>query len=119
MKMIRDEYHVIVKDYEGKEVACVHIGMLAKSLTPDSTAKLLQDFVNSGMKDYRDGEVVGKLLQTSHRTLQASVIRFCLGIIVSLGKQDYTDARNETPVAMAKKITVMLEDGTLKMGYMI
>jgi hypothetical protein len=93
--------------------------MLAKSLTLENMAELLQDFVNSGMKDYRDGEEVGKLLQTAHRTLQASVIRFCLGIIVSLGKQEYTDARNEMPVAMAKKITVMLDNGELKMGYMI
>jgi hypothetical protein len=115
----QDKYYTVVKDYDGKETARVHTGMLAKYLTLENMAELLQDFVNSGMKDYRDGEVVGKLLQTSHRTLQASVIRFCLGIIVSLGKQDYTDARNETPVAMAKKITVMLEDGTLKMGYMI
>jgi hypothetical protein len=115
----QSKYYTVVKDYQGKEVAKVHTGMLAKSLTLENMAELLQDFVNSGMKDYRDGEEVGKLLQTAHRTLQASVIRFCLGIIVSLGKQEYTDARNEMPVAMAKKITVMLDNGELKMGYMI
>ena len=115
----QDKYYTIVRDYDGKETARVHTGMLAKSLTLENMAELLQDFVNSGMKDYRDGEVVGKLLHNSHCTLQASVIRFCLGVIVALGKQEYTDARNETPVAMAKKITAMLDDGTLKMGWMI
>jgi hypothetical protein len=115
----QDKYYTIVKDYNGNETARVHTGMLAKSLTLANMAELLQDYVNSGMKDYRDGEVVGKLLQTSHRTLQASVIRFCLGVIIALGKQEYTDARNETPVAMAKKITILLENGELKMGYMI
>ena len=115
----QSKYYTVVKDYEGKEIANVHTGMLAKSLTLDNMAGLLQDYVNSGMKDMRDGEVVGKLLQTSHRTLQASVIRFCLGIIVSLGEQDYTDARNEMPVAMAKKIKAMLDSGELKAGWMI
>jgi len=115
----QDKCYTIVKDYNGKETARVHTGMLAKSLTLGNMAELLEDFVNSGMKDYRDGEEVGKMLQTSHRTLQASVIRFCLGVIVSLGKQEYTDARNEMPVAMAKKIKALVEDGTLKMGWMI
>jgi len=115
----QDRYHTIVKDYEGKETARVHTGMLAKSLSVENMAELLQDFVNSGMKDYREGEEVGKLLQNSHRTLQASVIRFCLGVIVALGKQEYTDARNEMPVAMAKQITAQLDDGRLKMGWMI
>ena len=73
----QDKYYTIVRDYDGKETARVHTGMLAKSLTLENMAELLQDFVNSGMKDYRDGEVVGKLLHNSHRTLQASVIRLC------------------------------------------
>ena len=115
----QDKYYTIVRDYDGKETARVHTGMLAKSLTLENMAELLQDFVNSGMKDYSEGEAVGKLLQTSHRTLQASAIRFCLGVIVSLGKQEYTDARNEMPVAMAKQIKTLVEDGTLKMGWMI
>ena len=115
----QDKYYTVVKDYDGKETARVHTGMLAKSLTLANMAELLQDFVNSGMKDYSEGEAVGKLLQTAHRTLQASAIRFCLGVIVSLGKQEYTDARNEMPVEMAKKITAQLENGELKMGWMI
>ncbi len=115
----QSKYYTVIHDYEGKEIAKVHIGMLAKSLTLENMSELLEDFVNSGMKDYRDGEAVGELLQTAHRTLQSSVIRFCLGIIISLGKQAYTDARNEMPVAMAKQIAKMVEDGTLKMGWMI
>ena len=115
----QSKYYTVVKDYEGKEIANVHTGMLAKSLTLENMSELLQDYVNSGMKDYREGERVGALLQTSHRTLQASVIRFCLGIIISLSKQEYTDARNEMPVAMGKEIAKLVEDGTLRMGYMI
>ena len=115
----QSEYQIVVKDYDSKEIATIHIGMLARSLTLEKMAKLLEDFVNSGMKDYRDGAEIGKLLQIAHRTIQASIIRFCLGVIISLGEQEYTDARNETPVAMSKKIKSMIDDGTLKMGYMI
>lgn len=115
----KSKYYTTVKDYDGNKVAEVHTGMLARSLTLGNMAQLLEDYVNSGMKDYRDGAEVGKLLQTSHRTLQASAIRFALGIIIALGEQEYTDARNETPVAMSKQIKAMIEDGTLKMGYMI
>lgn len=115
----QSKYYIVVKDYEGKETAKVHIGMLAKSITPDNMKELLQDYVNSGMKDYNEGEHVGESLKSAHRTLQASVIRFCLGVIISLSKQEYTDARNEMPIAMGKKIAQMVEDGDLKMGWMI
>jgi hypothetical protein len=92
---------------------------IVRSITLEQLVELLSDFVNAGMKDYRAGEKVGELFQNEHRTLQGSFIRFCLGAIVGLSKQEYTDARNETPVEMGKKIAEMLENGTLKMGYMI
>jgi hypothetical protein len=82
-------------------------------------AKFLSDFVNCGMKDFREGMAVGKALTTDHPTLQASAIRFCLGVIIAFAEKDYTDARNEVPVAMARQIKRMVDDGVLKMGYMI
>ena len=39
----QSKYYTVVKDYEGKEIANVHTGMLAKSLTLDNMAGLLQD----------------------------------------------------------------------------
>jgi len=92
---------------------------VARSATHENIADILDDFCNCGMKDYREGETIGKLCQTKHRTIQASIIRFCLGIIIGLSKQEYTDARNEMPVAMGKKLSALIEDGTLKMGWMI
>lgn len=88
---------------------------------PDDMADFLDDYCNIGMKDYENGVKVGKLCQNKHRTIQGSIIRFCLGVIVGLSDVDerYTDARNEMPVAMGKKIAEMLKDGTLKMGWMI
>jgi hypothetical protein len=87
---------------------------------PEHMAGFLDDYVNCGMKDFREGEKVGSLLLNTHPTLQGSVIRFALGIIIAFSKKNgYTDARNETPVAMAKKIAKLVEDDELRMGYMI
>ena len=54
----QDKYYTIVRDYDGKETARVHTGMLAKSITLENMAQILQDFVNSGMKDMREGEAL-------------------------------------------------------------
>lgn len=93
----------------------------AKSAKAEDAAQFLDDYCNIGMKDYGNGVIVGKKLQSHHRTIQGSVIRFCLGVIIGLSDVDmrYTDARNETPVAMGQKITQMVKDGDLNMGYMI
>jgi hypothetical protein len=71
------------------------------------------------MKDYRNGLQVGRDFRNAHRSLQGSAIRFALGIIIGLSEQEYTDARNETPVEMAQKIAKMIGDGTLNMGFLI
>lgn len=92
---------------------------LARSLTPGNFSELLDEYLNTGMKDYRDGVVVGEKCRSAHRTIQGCVIRFCLGVIVGLSKQDYTDDRNKMPVEMAKKISQLVDDGELKMGWMI
>jgi hypothetical protein len=82
-------------------------------------AEFFGEYLNVGMKDYRCGEETGKFLRSEHRTVQGSLIRFCLGVICGMSEQEYTDARNETPVLMAKKIAQLVKDGELKMGYMI
>ena len=92
---------------------------LVNSMTTEDVQSFLMDWLNRGMKDYRDGVQVGMLSHYSHRTGQGSLARFALGIIIGLSEQEYTDARNETPVKMGKDIKKMLEDGKLDMGYMI
>jgi hypothetical protein len=109
-------------NYDTKEtesLGTVSLYTLVHSITPEQFGELLSDYLNSGMKDFSEGERLGKQLHNQHRTIQASIIRFALGIIMGLSKQEYTDARNETPVAMGKKIASMVENGELKMGYMI
>lgn len=93
----------------------------AKTMTAQDLAYLLESRCNSFSMDFRQGREVGENLQMSHRTLQATVFRYLLGIIVGLSEQEarFTDARNETAVFSAKKISEMIKSGEIDIGYMI
>jgi hypothetical protein len=92
---------------------------VAKSLTVENFASLLDDFLNLGGKGFREGKQVGLQLRTTHRTLQRQVICFAFGLIAGLSEQEFTDPRNETAIQTAKKITQMLEAGELPFGMYI
>ena len=92
---------------------------VAKSLTVENFASLLDDFLNLGGKGFREGKQVGLQLRTTHRTLQRQVICFAFGLIAGLSEQEFTDPRNETAIQTAKKITQMLEAGELPFGLYI
>lgn len=92
---------------------------IARNITEGQFADLLEDFLNNYNGDYTKGQRIGRMLHRTHRTLQGSAIRFALGIIVALGEQEYTDARNEKGVALGKKLKTMLDNDELDMGYMI
>jgi hypothetical protein len=111
--------NIVIKRYGSEEEEEVSAYLVGKCATSQNMADILDEYCNCGMKDYRDGLIVGRLCQNKHRTIQASIIRFCLGVIVGLSGVEYTDARNETPVKMGKKIESMIKSGDLIMGYMI
>ena len=92
---------------------------IAKSLTPENFAELLDEFLNLGGKGYREGREIGLQLRFTHRTLQRLVICFAFGLILGLSEQEYTDPRNETAIQTAKKIAQMLETGDLPLGLYI
>jgi hypothetical protein len=87
--------------------------------TPEKMAEILEGRMNTMGADYQFGIKTGAIVQTKHRTLQSCIYRFCLGLIVGLSRQEYTDARNEVAVRNGKKIESMIEDGTLEIGWMI
>ena len=80
---------------------------------------MLDEYINLGGKDFREGKEIGLQLRSTHRTLQRLAICFAFGIIVGLSEQEYTDPRNETAIQTAKKIVQMLEDGDLPLGLYI
>jgi hypothetical protein len=73
----------------------------------------LDEFLNLGGKDFREGKEIGLQLRFTHRTLQRLVICFAFGLIAGLSEQEYTDPRKETAIQTAKKISKLLEDGEL------
>jgi len=93
------------------------IHSLARSMTLENYAALLDNFLNLGGKGYTEGQKIGLKLRFTHRTLQRLVVCFNLGMIAGLSDQEHTDARNETAIKTAKKMVQMLEAGELPTGF--
>ena len=101
------------REATGEEIS---INKIARSMTEETFARLLEDFLNLGGKQFNEGQVIGQRLQRTHRTLQRQVVCFALGIIVGLSEQDYTDARNKTAIDTAKLLAQMVKEGKLPLG---
>ena len=95
----------------------VSVYKLARSMTPENFARLLDNFLNVGGKGFNEGKLVGLHLRHTHRTLQRLAICFALGLVVGLSEQEFTDARNEEAIKTAKKLTQMMKDGELPLGF--
>lgn len=103
------------KQSESKGV--VNLWLLAKNLNVKQFAAVLDDWLNSGGKGFRDGAEIGKLMTQSHRTLQGLFIQWCLGLIIGFAKNSdprWTDPRNEVAVRTAIKIKDLYEAGELE-----
>jgi hypothetical protein len=97
----------------------IDVYTLAKSITLENFASMLDDFLNLGGKGYREGKEVGLQLRFTHRTLQRLSVCFALGLIAGLSEQEYTDPRNETAIQTAKKVVQLMETGELPVGLYI
>jgi hypothetical protein len=97
----------------------ISVYTLAKSLTLESFASMLDDFLNLGGKGFREGKEVGLQLRFTHRTLQRLAVCFAFGLIAGLSEQEYTDPRNETAIQTAKKVVQLMEVGELPVGLYI
>jgi len=93
------------------------IAMGIKSI--DQMADLMNDYLNNFNGDYEKGIKIGEAFTSKHRTIQSCLYRFCLGAIIGLSRQEFTDARNEVAVENGKKIAKMVEDKEIKIGWMI
>ena len=97
----------------------IDVYTLAKSLTLENFASMLDDFLNLGGKGYREGKEIGLQLRFTHRTLQRLVICFAFGMIGGLSEQEYTDPRNDTAIQTAKKVVQLMESDELPVGQYI
>lgn len=108
------------------EISASEIG---DNINDEQMVELLDNYIKRNFREYRNGNKIGKLMENSHRTLQASLFRWALGICVGLSERtvarndgstyESTDGRNEMSVACGKKIKELIDSGELKMGYMI
>jgi hypothetical protein len=97
----------------------IDVYTLAKSLTTENLAALLDDFLNLGGKGFREGKEVGLQLRFTHRTLQRLAVCFAFGLIAGLSEQEFTDPRNDTAIQTAKKVVQLMESGDLPVGLYI
>ena len=103
-----------MREPSGEEVS---IFKIAKSMTPENFSKLFEDYLNLGGKQFNEGRLIGLNLRRTHRTLQRLAICFALGLITGLSEQDRTDARNETAIQTAKKLSQLVNEGDLPLGF--
>lgn len=114
-------WEIELKGYDGKDKGVIiHIGEIARSITDEQLAKLLDEYLNVGFKGMRNGENVGKHAASFHRTLQRSFIGFLIGALVGIVEANGgTDPRNEAAIRAARKVHRMHKDGELNIGPMI
>ena len=114
--------NLVIKHHDytlGEDVidAEVSVYSIAKCITSEQFAELLDTYVNNYSVGYGHGHNIGLKLRSSHRTLQRSIIVELVGIIAGISEQDYTDARNEHAIKLAKSIKALYED--IGAGWMV
>ena len=97
----------------------ISVYQVAKSMTIENFAALLDEYLNQGGKGLNEGKEIGLQMRFTHRTLQRLAICFAIGIITGLSEQEYKDARNETAIQTAQKVAEMLEAGEFPLGLYI
>jgi hypothetical protein len=123
--MLNDTNKIYIKDWNPESHMTeptgevISIYAIARSITPENFAKLLDNYLNLGCRGFSEGKLVGLHLRYTHRTLHRLAICFALGMITGLSEQEYTDARNQTAVETAKKIAQMVRDDELPTGMYI
>jgi len=100
------DYNTNTKVSDGE----VLVHAVAKVITPEQMAELLDNYCNTFSGGYKRGVKTGEELRRTHRTLQRSVIVECVGVIAGLSDQEYTDARNERAIALAKRIKALYDE---------
>lgn len=88
---------------------------ISRKITTTEFADLISDYVNSHR--CADGIAIGKELLGTHPTLQADAVGLMLNILYAMADKPYTDARNETAIATARKIRDMVDAGELGRGF--
>lgn len=101
---------------ERVEDEVVSTSQIARCIQEKELVELFDDILNYGGRGYTVGGSVGENFRRKHRTIQRSAIAFCLGFIVGISEQEYTDPRNKTAIETAKHIAQLFDEGSLPLG---
>lgn len=104
------------EEEDGEQTQTASIARIARSLDAGQLAKLLDDWLNYSGMQFDAGYAVGHQLRRSHRTIQRSAVALALGILSGISEQEFTDERNATAIATAKKVKELVENGQLPLG---
>ena len=98
------------RTWETKETGeTVDTWTIAHSMTAENMADLMEEYANYGGREFRAGQEIGRLLWNTHRHLQHLLVQFCLGIVHEMGKQKWSDARNEFSLRVCQRVSQLLE----------
>lgn len=82
---------------------------LARSMDAEQMANLLADWANTG-NGARSGSLLGLELTRQHRHLQAVTVQILLYALHEVGRQQYSDGRNEHEVETCNLLSRWLEE---------
>lgn len=87
---------------------------LSKTLTAPMIASIFENWANSMSRNpKRDGEIVGRLLSTAHRTLQGCAVNFFISVLISFDTA-WSDPRNDVAMDTCRKIKALVDRGEIK-----
>lgn len=116
------ESEVIVESDDKTEKQAVSLWRLGHALRDnlDGQAYLLERVLNGWSNPIQVGEEIGKRFAYAHRTIQANLVGFALGLLVGYASEATgSDDRNKTALESARKVKTLVETGELSRGYFI
>lgn len=118
------KYNIQLKhyDYDTKEYiedGEMTVPQLARCLDAEQMGTLLVDWLNSYTSAIKSGETIGKIIDESHRTLQGLAVNMMVSALLQIGKDGYSDPRNQEAVATCSFIRNAVSSGQIKFNSFI
>lgn len=76
----------------------------------DNQKEQAQSFINSVNSGHFDAKAFAYTMANTHRTLQQSEMRLVIEFLKAMASHEYSDARNEASVNLAKRLVIAMEE---------
>ncbi len=92
-------------------VVSIHDLVKRSNFGPEHLVEILTETYNTFSASARFDAKVAEALTESHRTLQQSIIRGLVQILIEMGKKSWgTDPRNEAGITLCKRLERLVEE---------